>query len=117
RGVVRGVGIGDTVRVEIVTANGRPETCRARYVLDCSGRAGVVARRGWRRTERRYRTIAIAAEWESTAWPANEHVRTIVESYRDGWAWSVPLSATRRQFTVMVDPCDPHRDHRAHRER
>src|SRR5438445_163825 len=28
---------------------------------------------------------------------------TLVESYRAGWAWSVPLSPTRRQCTVMVD--------------
>jgi len=26
-----------------------------------------------------------------------------VDSYRDGWAWSVPLSPTQRQCTVMID--------------
>jgi 2-polyprenyl-6-methoxyphenol hydroxylase-like FAD-dependent oxidoreductase len=64
----------------------------------------VVARRGFRRAETRYRTLAIAADWECPAWPADEHTRTLVESYDDGWAWSVPLSATRRQCTVMVEP-------------
>jgi 2-polyprenyl-6-methoxyphenol hydroxylase-like FAD-dependent oxidoreductase len=29
---------------------------------------------------------------------------TIVESYGGGWAWSVPISETRRHVTVMVDP-------------
>jgi flavin-dependent dehydrogenase len=76
---------------------------RARYVLDCSGRAGVVARRGWRRNENVLRTLAIVGEWECGAWPASERTQTTVESYRDGWAWSVPLSDTRRQCTVMVD--------------
>ena len=57
-----------------------------------------------RRFEARYRTLAIAAEWECPEWPRDERTRTLVESYDDGWAWSVPLSATRRQCTVMVDP-------------
>ncbi len=37
-------------------------------------------------------------------WPAEERTATTIESYGDGWAWSVPLSATRRQCTVMIDP-------------
>src|SRR5204863_1593299 len=45
-----------------------------------------------------------AAEWACDRWPIAEHAHTIVESYKDGWAWSVPLSATRRQCTVMIDP-------------
>jgi 2-polyprenyl-6-methoxyphenol hydroxylase-like FAD-dependent oxidoreductase len=106
------VDLSDPVRVHYVTSDGRSQGCRARYVLDCSGRAGVVARRGLRQYESRYRTIAIAAEWECDGWPANEHAHTIVESYTDGWAWSVPLSATRRQCTVMIDPSDQHRAQR-----
>lgn len=78
--------------------------CHARYVLDCSGRAGIVARRGLRRAGVGFRTLAIVAEWQCDEWPADERAHTTVESYRDGWAWSVPLSATRRQCTVMVDP-------------
>lgn len=102
-GVVRRVEPGSPSRVEYAVADGRTHAVRARFVLDCSGRAGVVARRGWRRPESAYRTIAVAAEWSSSAWPANEQAHTLVESYRDGWAWSVPLSATIRQFTVMID--------------
>jgi flavin-dependent dehydrogenase len=101
--VVRRVDIATPSRVEYVGADGATHTVAARFVLDCSGRAGVVARRGWRRTEAAYRTMAIAAEWESSEWTANEQAHTIVESYGDGWAWSVPVSPTRRQFTVMID--------------
>src|SRR5438132_1677881 len=114
--VVRRVDIADPTRIAYVTDAGRSTTCRARFVLDCSGRAGIVARRGWRRRQTTYRTLAIAAEWESSTWSATEQTRTLVESYRDGWAWSVPLSPTRRQFTVMVEN-DQHRDHRAHGEK
>src|SRR5262249_52968482 len=102
-GLVRDVWIGDSVRATWVNG-GTIETCRARYVLDCSGRAGTIARRGLRVTEARYRTFAVTAEWTSVEWDPNERAHTIVESYRDGWAWSVPLSATARQFTVMIDP-------------
>jgi flavin-dependent dehydrogenase len=101
---VRNIDVADPVRIDyVMTAGGRRQRCEARYVLDCSGRAGVVARRGLRQAESRYRTLAIAAEWESAGWPPDEHAHTLVESYEDGWAWSVPLSATRRQFTVMVE--------------
>ena len=76
---------------------------RGRYVLDCSGRAGAIASRGLRRLVTGCRTLAIAAEWECARWPEEEWTYAFVESYRDGWAWSVPLSPARRQCTVMID--------------
>jgi flavin-dependent dehydrogenase len=77
----------------------------ARWVLDCSGRASVVARLGWRRTVRNLRTLAIAAIWERMdGWPVVDETHTIVESHPDGWAWSVPVSRTQRHVTVMLDP-------------
>jgi flavin-dependent dehydrogenase len=93
----------DPVRVVVATDDGKPAIYHASYVLDCSGRVGVVARRGLRRVESAAHTLAIVAEWESDRWPDGVHTKTTVESYADGWAWSVPLSATRRQCTVMVD--------------
>src|SRR5262249_24728365 len=86
-----------------VTTVTTPRRIPARIALDCSGRAGAIARRGWRRTSTAYRTLAVVAEWECARWPDEERTRTLVESYADGWAWSVPLSPTRRQCTVMVE--------------
>lgn len=80
---------------------------RARCVLDCSGRAGVVARDGWRRASVGSRTMAVAGIWErDDGWRAlvPDETHTIVESYAGGWAWSVPVSVQRRYFTVMIDP-------------
>ena len=80
---------------------------RTRCVLDCSGRAGVVARDGWRRASAGARTMAVVGIWErDDGWSAlvPDETHTIVESYAGGWAWSVPISATRRYFTVMIDP-------------
>jgi flavin-dependent dehydrogenase len=80
-------------------------TRHARWVLDCSGRAGVLARRGWRRPRAASRTIAVAGVWErGDAWPIEDDSHTLVESYDNGWAWSVPVSRTRRYVTVMLDP-------------
>jgi flavin-dependent dehydrogenase len=110
--VVRGVAIGDPLQVAYQTSAGETVTCAARFVLDCSGRAGIVARHGLRRAEAGYRTLAVAAEWETPDWPAGESAHTVIESAREGWAWSVPLSPTRRQCTVMIDPAihgDPER--------
>jgi flavin-dependent dehydrogenase len=96
-------GAGWTVRYESGAAARR---VGARWVLDCSGRAGVVAaRRGWRRAERGRRTLALIAIWERAGgWRVDDETHTVVESYGDGWAWSVPLSRTRRCFAVMIDP-------------
>jgi len=101
---IQRVSTDDSTRVSGITTDGGAIELRARYVLDCSGRAGVIARHGMRRSNAPYRTLAIVAEWQSDEWPADEHTSTTIESYNEGWAWSVPLSPTRRQCTVMVDP-------------
>ena len=77
----------------------------ARVVLDCSGRAGVIARHGFRRQVGAPSTLAIAGVWRRAGgWPLPEPTHTLVEAYHDGWAWSVPLGPEIRYLTVMVDP-------------
>jgi flavin-dependent dehydrogenase len=92
---------------DVVTeSDGQPVTRLARFVLDCSGRAGVLARRGYRRAATT-RTIALSAAW---SWARQEPGRgpaasqTAVASYADGWAWSIATGADSREVTVMVDP-------------
>src|SRR5205085_6528604 len=77
---------------------------RARWVLDCSGRAGVIAKTGWRLGEQAERTTALIGVWDrADGWPElPDATHTVVESYEGGWAWSVPSSRTRRYVTVMV---------------
>jgi 2-polyprenyl-6-methoxyphenol hydroxylase-like FAD-dependent oxidoreductase len=75
------------------------------FVLDCSGRSGIVARQGFRSHEDGYRTLALAGVWSREGgWDLPDDTHTIVESYGDGWGWSVPLANGRRYVTVMVDP-------------
>jgi flavin-dependent dehydrogenase len=102
--IVQRVQPGEPVLVTCGTVDGRQTTFATRFVLDCSGRSGIVARRGLRRATAPYRTLAIAAEWECPSWPAAEGTKTVIDSGPDGWAWSVPLSNMRRQCTVMIEP-------------
>lgn len=85
-------------------ADGATRVFTARWVLDCTGRAGLAARHGWRRAEPGLRTTALVATWEQDTWPVPDISHTLVESYGDGWAWSVPESSIRRQVALMVDP-------------
>ena len=86
-------------------AGGDARSLRAGFVLDCSGRAGVIARRGFRRHAAGRTTLALTAVWSRPGgWGLPDESHTLVESYGDGWAWSVPVTAERRYFTLMVDP-------------
>jgi flavin-dependent dehydrogenase len=78
----------------------------ARFRIDCSGRTGLLARsRADRRMEPGHRTVALSAVWHrNTDWPLPDPSHTLIESYADGWAWSVPLDQRRRAVAVMVDP-------------
>jgi flavin-dependent dehydrogenase len=84
----------------------RVDQMDARWLLDCTGRSGLVARHGWRRAVPGVRTLAVVAEWERPGgWEdVVEETHTLVESFGSGWAWSVPTSPSRRHVTVMVDP-------------
>ncbi|HET9369649.1 MAG TPA: FAD-dependent monooxygenase [Vicinamibacterales bacterium] len=87
-----------------IERDGAAHLREARLLIDCSGRAGVIARRRLRRAEGRARTVALAGVWRAaSAWPFDP-THTLVSSYDDGWAWSVPVAADTRYVTVMVDP-------------
>ena len=93
------------------------------FTLDCTGRAGLVARaRGWRVAEPAHRTVALIGHWRSAAgFDIPDQTQTVIESYGNGWAWSVPrapgtdaaaaamaaentASPWDRYIAVMVDP-------------
>lgn len=97
-----------TVRYE---QNGDRQFVRGRWVLDCSGRAGVIGRR-FRVPARR--TYALAGEWiNERGWALPDPTHTLVEAYADGWSWSVPVSDVKRHAGVMIDGASPRRGGRA----
>lgn len=95
---------------------GRLVSSSARFVLDCSGRAGVIARQGYRRYEAGHRMQALIGIWErerdasrldasedERGWDLPDETQTVVETYEDGWAWSVPVSSSTRHVGAMVN--------------
>ncbi|MBL8228370.1 MAG: NAD(P)/FAD-dependent oxidoreductase [Bryobacterales bacterium] len=84
---------------EVRTAD---RTYRAPFLLDCSGRAGVVAR-DYRIRNDAQRTIGVAAIWtQGQAFPV-ETTYTLIEAYPDGWAWGIPLSLTEIYAGAILD--------------
>lgn len=75
-------------------------------VIDCTGRAGMLARaKGLREYDDGPRTIALVGEWRRDGnWPVPDDTHTLIESYDDGWMWSVPTAPGVRHIAAMVDP-------------
>ena len=109
RAVVRDVAHGSGADAPCIIhydLRGRQRAIAARWTLDCTGRAGLLARREWRRADPAGRTLALVGVWQRrVGWPMlDDETHTLVESYPGGWAWSVPVSRSRRYVTAMVDP-------------
>lgn len=77
-----------------------------RFVIDATGRSGLLARaKGVRVHQDGPRTVALAASWtRPNPWPVPDDTHTLIESYQSGWAWSVPTAPGARHIAVMVDP-------------
>ena len=105
------VSAGVTVERNMVRS-GVPRGTLVPFTLDCTGRSGVIARSlNLRRYDDGPKTIGLAGEWRSTRWPAfaeatagSDSTHTVVESYADGWMWSVPTSTEVRHVSAMIDP-------------
>jgi flavin-dependent dehydrogenase len=94
-----------TTSIVSFDAGGQRLDSRASWIVDATGQAGLLARRGWRRAVPGPRTLALVGAWEKPpGWGLEDETHTLVESYRAGWAWSVPVSRTVRHFAVMIDP-------------
>lgn len=80
-------------------------TCAARLVLDCSGRAGVLAvGQRLRRHVPGGRMQALLGVWRNPAgWHLPNPTHTFIETCEEGWAWSIPTSDTVRHVGIMVD--------------
>jgi flavin-dependent dehydrogenase len=86
-------------------SGGAPTTVDSRFVLDCSGRAGVVAAsHGLRRHVHGGRMQALIGVWTcDPGWSLENPSHTVIETCRDGWAWSLPTSGSVRHVGIMVD--------------
>lgn len=86
-------------------AAGQRDGHGAAFVLDCTGRAGLFARaRNLRRYHHGPKTVALAAHWHGVFPNLPDDSHTVIESYADGWMWSVPVAAGVRHVSAMIDP-------------
>lgn len=107
--LVEGTVRSATPPVVTIDVDGCEAQATAPWILDCSGRAGLLARQGLRALEDSHRTVALAGIWRATTpWPPAIDGHTLVASHADGWAWSVPVARDVRYVTVMVDPARSH---------
>ena len=95
---------GEGWRVEVVLDGGTRAVLRPAWILDCTGRAGVLARRH-RILETAAPTLAVIRRYEhETGWSNVDPAHALVESFSRGWAWSVPTTDRERHVAVMLDP-------------
>jgi len=94
--------------VECAGETGDALGVRARWLLDATGRRGLLARREGREADRSTSTVAIIRRWmRARGFVGVDPTHTSVESYETGWAWSVPLDGETRCFAAMVDSTTP----------
>jgi hypothetical protein len=74
-------------------------------VLDCSGRAGVLALSArLRQKVPGGRMQALLGVWERTGgWALRDPTHTCIETCDEGWAWAIPTNDTVRHVGIMVD--------------
>ena len=66
-------------QVEYEDAEGGRVVVSARFMLDCSGRAGVIARQCFRRHERAHATVALVGVWQRAGgWGLEDETHTFV---------------------------------------
>ena len=97
-------GEGEGWRVVVALDGGGRAEIVPGWVLDCTGRAGVLARR-YRVMEAGAPTLAVVRRYRKEGgWSNVDLAHALVESFDRGWAWSVPTSNEERHVAVMVDP-------------
>jgi flavin-dependent dehydrogenase len=73
---------------------GQAIEARARYVIDGTGRAGLIARHfGLRRINPRLRNIAFFNHYKNCAWEKNASADgyQVLAMHKDGWIWCIPV--------------------------
>ncbi len=85
------------------TCDGHAYSATARWVVDASGRAGLLARKfGLRRLNHRLNNIALFRHFDGVVEGINraDDGYQVVSSHNEGWVWCIPIE--RRVFSVGV---------------
>lgn len=90
----------DEVTVRTVDAEGNENTCRARFLIDASGRDAVVgAKYGWRRVREELDRTAVWSHWGGVTLSGGLEEGLSLILYmgeeQKGWIWAFPLDVNR----------------------
>jgi flavin-dependent dehydrogenase len=101
-----GADAGRVTGLRVSSPDGVVHAVVARLVIDATGMQGFLARRfGLRMNDPAPPAIAIWGYWRHAGDPAGrDAMNTFVESFPDGWIWTVRVRPDLRNVTVMVDP-------------
>jgi len=97
---------GDAVTgLRVVDGAGNEQDCRARFVVDASGQAGLLGRAlRLRRPDPYFRNLAIYGYYSGVApLPEAERGNIFIESYEHGWCWTIPLHTGWTSVGCVVD--------------
>jgi flavin-dependent dehydrogenase len=91
-----------------VKSGGASEKIRARYVLDCSGRGGLIGNHfKLRQSYKNLKKFSTYAHWENV-WREEGIDGTLIRLIRgrDRWFWMIPLSPTKMSIGMVMDVAD-----------
>ncbi len=96
-----GRAVGARFRAE----DGVEQSAQAKFVVDASGQAALLGHaRGLRRWDDFFRNMAVYAYYEdSERLPSPNENNLFIESYPDGWLWSIPLHTGWMSVGAVVD--------------
>ena len=93
------------VGVRFTSESSSQQEAHAEYVVDATGQAGLIGRRlGLRRWDDFFKNLAVYAYFQgSQALPPPDENNIFIESYDQGWLWSIPLHNGLTSVGAVVD--------------
>ena len=94
-----------TVGVRLTSEGSSQQEAHGEYVVDATGQAGLIGRRlGLRRWDDFFKNLAVYAYFRGAqALPSPDENNIFIESYDQGWLWSIPLHNGLTSVGAVVD--------------
>ena len=98
-------GAGDVSTIRFVSDTDGASELSARFVVDASGQAALLARqRGTRRWDSFFQNLAVYAYFEGgEPLPSPDENNIFIEAYEHGWFWTIPLHTGWSSVGAVVD--------------
>ena len=102
---VSNVDLADPATVRYVSETGGESKLSARFVVDATGQAALLARQtGVRTWDSFFRNLAVYAYFEDAEpLPAPDENNIFIEAYEHGWFWTIPLHTGWSSVGAVVD--------------